>query len=145
VSIQPSSTTWWDLWHYHPDRYGFGNLRWRFRREYVRAIGAVFGTIVHARNQFHTPFQAFIALYCVDAGQDAVYLHTPNPNGTAFPHIPAKIEWGVPMPHPELTSLLPDVPFRCGAATWLDLESHSRLERYFVLYSPAVGESLERG
>jgi hypothetical protein len=142
-AIEPAATNWWDLWHYHPDWSGFGNLSWRFRREYLRAIGLVFGKILDARDRFQTPFQAFISLNGVDAGQDAVYLHTPNPNGTAFPYVPT-VEWGIPLPHPELVSLLPAIPFRCGAGAWTNPEPPSRLERYFVLYSPALGESLEQ-
>src|SRR5262245_33936914 len=98
-AIYPERDSWWDLWHYHADWRGFGNLGWRYRREYARALGIVFSRIVAVSDQFATPFQVFLSLQSTDAGGDAVYLHTPNPNGTPFPYVPKAMAWGMELPH----------------------------------------------
>jgi hypothetical protein len=81
--IEPAA--WWQAWHYHADWPGWGNRRHRWRREHLRALCRVFRTIVDARDRFATPFQAWIQLDHDDAGQDATFLHTPNPHATPFP------------------------------------------------------------
>ncbi|HUQ02473.1 MAG TPA: hypothetical protein VM261_08260 [Kofleriaceae bacterium] len=86
LDITPDA--WWDLWHYHADWPGWGNLRWRYRVEHLRALARVFQTIADARARFATPFQLWILVSGDDAGEDAVYLHTPNANETPFPFAP---------------------------------------------------------
>jgi hypothetical protein len=82
LDITPDS--WWSFWHYHADWPGWGNVRWRYRLEHLRALARVFETIAAARERFELPFQLWIML-TEDAAQDAVYLHTPNANDTPFP------------------------------------------------------------
>lgn len=77
--------TWWDFWHYHADWPGWGNLSWMHRLEHIRALCTVFRKIAFASEQFEGAFQTWIMLDGDDAGQDATYLHTPNPNGETFP------------------------------------------------------------
>lgn len=75
---------WWALWHHHADWRGWGNVRWSYRREHVRALCTVYRAILDRADTFHTPFQAWISLDEADAGLDATFLHTPNPN-SRFP------------------------------------------------------------
>ncbi len=158
-AIHPERGGPWDLWHYHADWSGFGNLGWRYRREYIRALGVVYGSIAAARERFQVPFQAFITLHAADAGSDAVYLHSPSPGGTPFPFRPKDIDWGRPLPHQHMSAFLPSVPFRCGTGQWAAPDGAGKAapdgagkaapdgagkpQRYFILYSPEVGLPLE--
>ena len=95
AEIAPGTDAWWDLWHYHADWPGWGNRGWRWREPHLRALCAVFRRIVAVRDAFTTPFQAWILVVGSDAGQDATYLHTPNPNAhSTFPIAAQGLEWG---------------------------------------------------
>lgn len=50
--IEPGQGEWWDLWHYHADWPGWGNIRWRYRREHIRALAAVFEHIARSADRF---------------------------------------------------------------------------------------------
>lgn len=112
--MSPKPQDWWDVWHYHADWPGWGNLGWRHRRPHLLALCKVFQRIGDARAQFSTPFQAWMLIDGDDAGQDATYLHTPNPNGTEFPIVLAGVEWGTSALQPMMESLLPGFELEVG-------------------------------
>src|SRR5687768_13346779 len=116
LAITPDA--WWDLWHYHADWPGWGNVRWRYRVEHLRALARVFRTIAEARDRFHTPFQLWLLLSGDDAAEDAVYLHTPNANDTPFPFAPELVPAETPALAAVLQPLLPD--FTLDVATHTD-------------------------
>lgn len=85
-SIRPAPDPWFDLWHYHADRPGWGNLSWKYRRHHLQALAVVFRKIASEAPRLEKPFQLWMLLSGRDAGEAAVYLHTPNPNsGSHFP------------------------------------------------------------
>ena len=53
---------WWDLWHYHADWPGWGNVKWRYRVEHIRALCTVYRSILDQSEAFATPFQTWISL-----------------------------------------------------------------------------------
>jgi hypothetical protein len=76
---------WCDLWHHHFDMDGHGNGSWRLRRLHVSALMQAMSRArleLHRQGRLH---QLFAYIDAEDAGQDALYVHTENPNGTAFP------------------------------------------------------------
>jgi hypothetical protein len=79
-SLHTSPDNWWSYWHQHVDWAGRGNLGARHRHHYLLALALIFKRIASASHRIATPFQLFILLDGDDAGQDAVYLHSPNPN-----------------------------------------------------------------
>ncbi|MCA9645191.1 MAG: hypothetical protein H6718_28790 [Polyangiaceae bacterium] len=91
--IAPGPGQWWDLWHYHADWCGWGNRGWRWREPHLRALCRVFARIAASEAAFTTPFQIWILLDGSDAGQDATFLHTPNPNAANFPLAAQGIDW----------------------------------------------------
>lgn len=36
--LDVSDSAWYDFWHYHPDRYGYGNLNWPMRARHIQAL-----------------------------------------------------------------------------------------------------------
>ena len=143
--LTPGEGDWWDLWHFHVDWLGRGNLSWRYRRRYLEALIVVFRRIAALQLSFRTPFQSWLYLSGRDAGEDAVYLHTPNPNGTPFPMRPVgTAEWGVHLPEAQFERLLPELPLRIGLVEGYDeyAEPPGRRASAFV-YSPGIGVSLE--
>lgn len=39
---------WWNCWHYHADWEGWGNLRWTYRREGLRALALALGFFIYS-------------------------------------------------------------------------------------------------
>ncbi|MBV8620789.1 MAG: hypothetical protein JOY84_18130 [Curvibacter sp.] len=76
---------WFDLWHEHPDFEGFGDLSWRHKR---RHLSMLLRTLTKARIELQNSgmqYQIFAAVYTNESANNAVYVHTPNPNGSQFP------------------------------------------------------------
>ncbi len=143
-AIHPASDDWWDLWHYHADWRGWGNLRWRYRREHLRALVTVFQKIAAASEQFSTPFQTWIYLSGRDAGEDATYLHTPNRNGTAFPVELRNVTWGPSPLTPLFQEWLPGFSVRVGKSHVFDRYAvPPRPIRSFFIYCEGIGVPLE--
>jgi len=145
AGLRADPSAWWDLWHYHADWRGWGNLSWRYRRRYLEALVIVFRKVASVGPQLSTPFQSWILLDDDDAGGDATFLHTPNANGTRFPVVFGKENWGRKLPEAGFEKLLPEYPLRIGLCEWRaeSEEPSVELRRSWVVYSPAVGVPLE--
>jgi hypothetical protein len=146
VRIEPGPTAWWDLWHYHADWRGWGNRRWRYRRAHLAALAHVFEMISSLAERFTTPFQAWILLSGRDAGEDAVFLHTPNPNGSEFPcpFVGPEWAWGHEALRPFFRSLLPGRTLRVGRWQGQDDDADPpRVVTSIQIYCPEVGVPLE--
>jgi hypothetical protein len=143
--LEHGPDSWWDLWHYHADWPGWGNISWRYRLEHIRALAQVFSAISREASRFTTPFQTWIYLSGRDAGADATYLHTPNRNKSSFPMNPLGIvTWEHQPLLPLFTRLLPNLPLRIGESRVFDeFAEPPRLVSSFFIYSPLIGVSLE--
>lgn len=145
LDVTPES--WWNHWHRHVDRRGWGNLAWRYRREHLRALAAIFRTVLAAAP---TPFQAWIYLNERDAGEDAVFLHSPNPH-TPFPFKhDAEHESPCASGYDDdiaetLRALLPGLRLRFYRCTFErdDLEGGQSTVTYRLVYSPDAGIPIE--
>lgn len=76
---------WCDFWHQHFDWKGFGNLGWLHRR---RHLAAVLKALCKARLELSDtkqPYQLFALIHPNSSGDDGIFVHTPNPNGSEFP------------------------------------------------------------
>lgn len=100
VEVQlPELSGWFDLWHTHADWRGEGNGHAGVRRESIRALFAAWeriGTLVAVHPG---PWQSWLVFDATDSGQDAVYLHTPNPNRDNFPYRFEDVVWSVRHPY----------------------------------------------
>jgi hypothetical protein len=144
IAVGPGAS--WDLWHYHADWPGWGNLSWRYRREHIRALAKVFMAIARIADQFATPFQLWIFLSGRDAGADATYLHTPNGNQTQFPVPFGEIAWGHRPLLQLFADLLPGLDLRVGESRIFDENAEPpRVVSSFFVYSPGIGVPLEAG
>jgi hypothetical protein len=106
-SLDPE--VWFDLWHIHPD------FKARANRAAPMAADATFQLLQVAVTFFSsrtTPIQMFATL-CDNTGNNAVYLHSPNPNGTKFPHIVDGAVWGGEHPS-RLSSVVISNAFEVG-------------------------------
>ena len=93
---------WCDLWHQHLDPEGFGSLGWMHRRRHLSALLTALSRARIELTGASKPYQLFAIINRYDAGDDAIFVHTKNPNGTQFPI----------MHEGDVVSLLP--PFLAG-------------------------------
>jgi hypothetical protein len=95
-SVKPSE--WYDYMHWHVDWSGVGNLRWKERREHLSALFTMFRRVVAETDSLTSPYQVWLQVDASDSAQDAVYLHTPNPNEHNFPNTFEGVVWEAPIP-----------------------------------------------
>lgn len=79
---------WCDFSHQHFDWEGFGDRSWRDRRRHLAVLLKAFRRAQVELSSFRGEYQLFASITPGDSGGDAVYVHTPNPNGTPFPMVP---------------------------------------------------------
>ena len=83
--VDLAAKQWCDLHHQHFDWQGKGNESLLHR---VRHLNAHLRALRRARLELQSqdlPYQLFGYIDLANSQNDAVYVHTPNPNGTAFP------------------------------------------------------------
>jgi hypothetical protein len=142
LRIEPDA--WWDLWHYHADWPGWGNRRWKYRLRHLRALAVVFEKIAELAPSMGRPFQLWISINGEDAGQDATFLHSPNPNGTPFPLRLEQVVWSDEGPRgAALARLLPGHRLRFGRTSWVDPDDPARRLSSWLVCSPEIGVPLE--
>ena len=110
-TVQPEG--WYDFMHWHVDWDGLGNLRWRERREHLSALFTMFKRLLTETASWPTPHQAWLQVDAFDGSQDAVYLHTANPNRDNFPATFPGVVWDVEAPA-RLREFLTDPTWQFG-------------------------------
>lgn len=84
-AVRMDKKQWCDLHHDHFDWDGKGNAS---RAHRVRHLNALFRALRRARIELENyghPYQLFAYVDLQNSADDALYVHTPNPNGTEFP------------------------------------------------------------
>jgi len=89
---------WYDFMHWHIDWSGLGNLSWRDRRSHLAVLFGSYHSLLTQTQDWNEPHQCWLHVDAVDSSADAVYLHTPNPNGTPFPYGFERVRWDVEIP-----------------------------------------------
>jgi len=75
---------WCNMWHTHFDWKGFGNISRFHRNRYLQVLFRCFCSVRAELKGLSRPYQVFITIHERDSGQDALFVHTPNPH-TTFP------------------------------------------------------------
>ncbi len=77
--------SWFNMFHYHPDHYGHGNLSWKHRSQHLKALIRQFNYLKARLSNTMTNYQIFCYIDVRDSSHDAIFMHTPNPNQDNFP------------------------------------------------------------
>ena len=114
IDLRPSQ--WYDLWHEHFDWRGYSHGDRRARTQHLSALFGAFSRALQQASKAGRPVQVFVSIAPdSNADQDALYVHTPNPNGTPFPHAFEGVRWDVPPP-PFLRAFVEGKAWQLGAA-----------------------------
>lgn len=76
---------WFNEWHEHPDFYGHGNASLRIRKAHLRIALSALQDMRQKLQEKQIEHQIYMTIVLEDASQDALHVHTPNPDGTPFP------------------------------------------------------------
>ncbi|WP_051293716.1 hypothetical protein [Pseudoduganella violaceinigra] len=90
-------TGWFDYWHTHLDLYGRGNCRPENIPEIAAATVRLLLYMELRGKARPEPIQYWATL-CGNTMDNAVYAHSPNPNGSAYPHDFPGVTWDSPAP-----------------------------------------------
>jgi hypothetical protein len=89
---------WYDLWHEHPDLFGWSLRGGKARRAHLAALFQAFDRVLEQVRLYEGQFQTFVGICREDSPGDALYFHTPNPNSTNFPHAFPGYRWDARVP-----------------------------------------------
>lgn len=128
------SEGWFNLWHTHLDFYGLGNISLKIRKEHIRAHLALYENLLDKLETLEKPYQSWVEVNEEDAGLDAVYIHTPNPNEDNFPLQIDNLNWNPIIPE-YLKELINTEEYKVGYYT---LESNVG----FIIQSKDKGNKL---
>jgi hypothetical protein len=76
---------WFNHWHDHFDWHGLGDNSFKRRKPHFDCLFRHFEICAQNSHKLRTDFQLFALINDNDSGQDALYIHTPNPYNTTFP------------------------------------------------------------
>ena len=89
--------SWFDYWHTHPDWSSKGNRNSEMKFWVDRVTYVLLKLIEEKTKGNHHKLQVWATL-CDDTGNNAVYIHSENPNGTPFPEKFDNVEWKEKVP-----------------------------------------------
>lgn len=113
VDLGPAS--WYDLWHTHFDWRGHSHGSGRARRAHLDALFTAFRRVLVQAADSTIAVQVFVSIASDrESEQDALYVHTPNPNGSPFPYAFEGVRWDV-APPPILRPFVQGEPWDVGA------------------------------
>src|SRR2546423_6109307 len=84
--VNLAAKAWCDVWHQHFAWHGKGNESGLDRRKHVSAVLAALRRARAELSGSSQAHQLFALVHPHNSGDDGVFVHTPNPNGTPFPH-----------------------------------------------------------
>lgn len=111
--LELDNESWFDTYHIHLDWDGVGNKSTKIRREHVKAYLNLYERVLNQLEIFGGPYQSWILLHGEDASQDAVFIHTPNPNDDNFPLKINELNWRCNIPQ-NFSDILEQEKFNVG-------------------------------
>lgn len=85
LDFSGGQNSWFDLWHTHVDWEGQGNRNWKLRQVYLNQLIELFTELKRELKQYPKDYQLWIIIDEQDSAEDAVYIHSKNPNEDNFP------------------------------------------------------------
>ena len=76
---------WFDFFHQHIDNKDIGNERWKSREQHLNALFTLAEKYEIELSKMNCDYQFWININERDSDDDAIYIHTKNPNKSEFP------------------------------------------------------------
>jgi hypothetical protein len=129
-----NSESWFDTWHLHFDRRGYGNDSFKRRKPHLDKLFRHFDILIDRAKEIKTDFQLYSILLDFDSSSDALFLHAPTLNNSQFPFKVADLQLTTTLRNEQLNSYIND------------LEGYEKLygqanEGFCLLFKKSVGKS----
>ncbi|MCX2740688.1 hypothetical protein [Pontibacter anaerobius] len=85
LDFSGADQSWFDLYHLHIDDLGLGNISWKSRKQHLDALFELAELVKEKLSVYPKDYQFWIEIDENDSREDAIYIHTPNPNENNFP------------------------------------------------------------
>jgi hypothetical protein len=128
--------TWFDNWHLHFDWKGYGNNSFKRRKPHLDKLFRHFEILVDKTKLLKLDFQLYAIILDFDSGGDALFLHTPNPNGNAFPFKISDLTFKSNLTNKQLDDYINDLK------GYMILYGQAG-ENFCLIYKENIGQSFE--
>jgi hypothetical protein len=105
LNFSGDNKSWFDLWHHHIEVHPENETDWTIRIESLHELVRLFKRLKEKLKKYPSDYQLWIEIYDEYVGDDAIYIHSKNPNSDNFP-IKASTEFPPKSENPELKKLL---------------------------------------
>lgn len=135
LNFSGDSSSWFDLWHTHSDWQGEAQNNLEKRIASIKKLITLYEQFRQKLKTYPRPFQLWIEIWEDDSSEDAVYIHTANPNNDNFP-IRLEPEETPNFKDSALKDFIEKLPFTVAGRKGFE-------ENVFYLYKTGVGMELE--
>jgi len=85
LDLSGGEKSWFDLWHTHLDWHGESSTDWEKRNRHFENLDQLYQLLKAKLQSYPKQYQLWILVDPSKTSEDAVYIHTPNPNAQNFP------------------------------------------------------------
>ena len=140
LDLSGSSQSWFDLYHLHIDNTGLGNISWKARKQHLEALFDLASKVEAALKQYPEEFQYWIEIDEKDSVEDAIYIHSQNPNGSTYP-IHLNFEKDIEVGNPILLKYLMEKGYQVEKKLMIDSDGKTGLT--YFLYKDSIGARIK--
>ncbi|MBC5993964.1 hypothetical protein [Pontibacter cellulosilyticus] len=136
LDFSGAGQSWFDLYHLHVDDLGLGNRSWKARKQHLDTLFELAECVKGKLLDYHKNYQFWIEVDENDSREDAIYIHTPNPNEDNFP-ITLEFDEGIEVKNLLLLNYLQEKDYLMGMKKLINAEGRA-CTTYF-LYQEGLG------
>ncbi len=140
LDFSGSEQSWFDLYHLHIDDLGVGNSSWKARKQHLDALFELAKCVREKLIAYPKNYQFWIEVDESDSREDAIYIHTPNPNEDNFP-IRLGFDEGLEVKNNQLLRHLEEKDYLMEKKIMTDADG--RVGITYFLYKKELGMGIE--
>ncbi len=85
IDFENQENNWFDFFHQHINNRDSNNKSWKSRKQHLDALFCLADKYEKQLIKLNRQFQFWISINDSDSKDDAIYIHTENPNNSEFP------------------------------------------------------------
>lgn len=129
---------WFDNWHLHFDRKGYGDASFKRRKPHLDKLFRHFDLLVSKVTKIKNDIQLYSLLLDFDSYSDALFLHKPNLNNSQFPFKVSDLQSTTTLLNTNLNNYINNLE------GYEKLYGKSNKEAFCLLWKKNIGHPFER-